>query len=243
MKKTAIFLICQCASALLWSQVGLSNQVLGCFGAHESAGAEFEWSHTGGEAVINSLNSASYKLTQGFHQPRSAGGLFFELELGMTTCATSSDGYAMVIAVRGCEPPYEIVWSNGVTGARNERLTTGFQSVTVRAGDCELIREFEIVSDPNGACILRFFNAFSPNADGINDTWQIENVHLPEFRSNEVEIFNRWGQPVWSGRDYNNTSVVWDGKTQKGKELPVSTYFFVATFGGTVHKGYIELTR
>ncbi len=243
MKKAAVFTIFQFACLLMWAQVELSNQVLGCFGATETAGSNIEWSYTGGEVLISTLSASSYTLTQGFHQPGSLGGLFFELELGMTTCPTSSDGFAMVIDVRGCNPPYEIIWSNGVTGASNERLTAGFQSVTVRTADCELIRDFEIVSDPNGACVLRFFNAFSPNADGINDTWHIENVQLPEFRSNEVEIFNRWGQVVWSARDYNNTSVVWDGRTQQGNELPNSTYFFVATFGSTIHKGYIELTK
>lgn len=233
------------ASHLCLGQVGLSRQVIGCFGASSNLNQNKAVAYTGGEAIIGTAASESYFLTQGFHQPRSASvTLFFDITTGPTSCPTSSDGTASVIGIAGCMPPYEVSWSNGVSGAQNERLTAGFHTVTVTSADgCEGILEFETAADPDGNCRLRFFNAFSPNGDGKNDVWEIENIALTEFSSNSVEIFNRWGQTVWKGNNYNNRDVVWAGKTLNGNDLPDGTYFFMAEVAGVSHKGYIELTK
>ncbi|MCA1750333.1 MAG: gliding motility-associated C-terminal domain-containing protein [Flavobacteriales bacterium] len=232
-------------SGMCLAQSGLSRQVIGCFGAGSDLNQSRAVAFTGGEAIIGTVASESYVLTQGFHQPRSASmTLFFEITTGPTSCPTSSDGTASVIGITGCTPPYEVSWSNGVSGAQNERLTAGFHTVTVTSADgCERILEFETVADPDGNCLLRFFNAFSPNGDRKNDVWEIENITLPEFSSNSVEIFNRWGQTVWKGSNYNNRDVVWAGETLNGNALPDGTYFFMAEVAGVSHKGYIELTK
>lgn len=224
------------------AQVELSRQVIGGAGGSVVYGGNALWQYTLGEPVVSTIAQGPYALTQGFHQPGASGFLRFELELGFASCPTSTDGFAQVLALAGCEPPYTIVWSNGVTGPVNDRLSAGLHSVTVAAAGCEVERSFEILADPDGNCILRFFNAFSPNGDGINDTWQIENIHLPEFRNNEVHIFNRWGQEVWSGRNYDNAQVVWDGRGKGGNRLPPATYFYTADVAGVMFKGYIEIT-
>jgi gliding motility-associated-like protein len=64
-------------------------------------------------------------------------------------------------------------------------------------------------------------NAFSPNGDGQNDTWQLDN--LADYPGAKVEVFNRYGQLVYSSRGYKTP---WDG-TSKGKPLPVATYYYV----------------
>jgi len=225
-------------------QPTLGRHVVGCFGAGSQLNQKTSVAYTGGEAVVGTVASQSYVLTQGFHQPKPASVLVYDLVTGPASCPTSSDGSASVIAISGCEPPYEIMWSNGVSGVETNRLTAGFQTVTVTSADgCERTFEFETLADPNGTCKLRFFNAFSPNGDGVNDFWEIENITLPEFRPNTVEVFNRWGQPVWKGDDYNNRDVAWTGQTLNGNALPDGTYFFTAEVAGVSHKGYIELTK
>jgi gliding motility-associated-like protein len=64
--------------------------------------------------------------------------------------------------------------------------------------------------------------AFTPNGDGINDTWNIEG--LETYRNASVRIYNRWGALVYSktGSYFND----WDG-TNNGKELPNGTYYYV----------------
>jgi gliding motility-associated-like protein len=67
-------------------------------------------------------------------------------------------------------------------------------------------------------------NAFTPNGDGINDTWTIGG--LDTYRNAVLRIYNRWGQVVYTNSgSYNND---WDG-TRNGKNLPVGTYYYVIT--------------
>lgn len=64
-------------------------------------------------------------------------------------------------------------------------------------------------------------NAFSPNGDGINDTWVI--THLTDYQGNVVEVFNRYGQRVHHSTGYGTP---WDGKVN-GNPLPVGVYYYI----------------
>jgi gliding motility-associated-like protein len=225
------------------AQVVITNQVIGSSGNTASIGINRSWAYTLGEAIIGTANYDGLILTQGFHQPKPKGQLQFEIIFNSASCPSSTDGDASVFGVSGCTPPYTITWSNGQTGNQADRLSPGLYSVTVTSIDCELTETFTIEAGPQEDCVLRFFNAFSPNGDAINETWNIENILLPEFRENKVEIFNRWGQPIWSGNNYNNADISWDGNSSNGAELPAATYFYIAEIGGVVYKGFIELTR
>jgi gliding motility-associated-like protein len=64
-------------------------------------------------------------------------------------------------------------------------------------------------------------NGITPNGDGANDTWVIRNMeYYPEA---QVEIFNRWGNKVFSSTGYARP---WDG-TLNGQPLPVAAYYYV----------------
>jgi gliding motility-associated-like protein len=64
-------------------------------------------------------------------------------------------------------------------------------------------------------------NAFSPNGDLSNDTWEI--VGISNYPESRVEIFNRWGDKVYEKSGYDNS---WDG-TFNGKLLPGGVYYFI----------------
>jgi gliding motility-associated-like protein len=64
-------------------------------------------------------------------------------------------------------------------------------------------------------------NVFSPNGDGINDTWIIAN--LSAYPGATVDVFNRYGQLVFHS---GNSNKAWDG-TFNGKPLPVGTYYYI----------------
>lgn len=64
-------------------------------------------------------------------------------------------------------------------------------------------------------------NAFSPNGDGINDTWNIS--HLRDYPDCTIDVFNRNGQPVYHSEGYGKE---WDG-TYDNKPLPVGTYYYI----------------
>jgi len=67
------------------------------------------------------------------------------------------------------------------------------------------------------------YNSFSPNDDGINDYWDIDNAeYYPDII---VEVFNRWGEKLFSSRGYT-AEKRWDGY-YKGKKVPIGTYYYV----------------
>ena len=56
-------------------------------------------------------------------------------------------------------------------------------------------------------------NVFSPNADGINDSFQGYGFGLLKY---EMVIFDRWGNEIYRTKDYN---YPWDGTANNGKYM------------------------
>jgi gliding motility-associated-like protein len=71
--------------------------------------------------------------------------------------------------------------------------------------------------------------AFSPNGDGLYDTFVIEGVSDKKV---SLKIFNRWGNLVYKNADYKND---WNGTgnegLHQGENLPDGTYYYVVDFG------------
>lgn len=91
---------------------------------------------------------------------------------------------------------------------------------------------------------------FSPDGDGINEYWHIENIEY--YPENVVIIYNRWGDAVFRIENYDNGSKVFRGdanlKTKMGAgRLPSGTYFFeIQIEGETIlkkTKGYVVIKR
>jgi gliding motility-associated-like protein len=82
-------------------------------------------------------------------------------------------------------------------------------------------------------------NAFSPNGDGIHDTWQI--LHLNDYPNSRVQIYTRAGQLIYQSVGF---ATPWDG-TNKGQPLPIGTYYYIIQpgNGSDVIKGSITLLR
>jgi len=82
-------------------------------------------------------------------------------------------------------------------------------------------------------------NTFTPNGDGINDTWEIK--YLNEYPNVTVEIFNRYGTKVFFSNGYPKP---WDGQTN-GNGLPVGTYYYIISpnSGRKPIAGYVTIIR
>ena len=84
-------------------------------------------------------------------------------------------------------------------------------------------------------------NAFTPNSDGKNDRWQIPGMAIyPEAR---VTVYNRWGQVVYSAKNYYETP--WDG-SYKGKQQPTGSFVYsidLAAYQKPNLKGTVTLIR
>ncbi|UTW60786.1 gliding motility-associated C-terminal domain-containing protein [bacterium SCSIO 12741] len=82
---------------------------------------------------------------------------------------------------------------------------------------------------------------FSPNGDGVNDTWVVPGIEA--FTSSELYIYNRWGDLIYSASPYENE---WEGQTNTGllggDRVGDGTYYYVLiTNGGEPLKGTIEM--
>lgn len=101
-----------------------------------------------------------------------------------------------------------------------------------------------VTSDPINVVLeisdLDIPEGFSPNGDGKNDFFRINNIQFSP--DNQLTILNRWGSQVFQMQGYDNT---WNGHDQQGKELSDGTYFYVLELnnGQNPITGYIILNR
>ena len=97
-------------------------------------------------------------------------------------------------------------------------------------------------------CDVVIPDGFSPNNDGINDTFEIPNLAIlyPNFK---LEIYNRYGSLVYTG---TINKANWEGTTtEKGlnlgdKLLPTGVYFYILDFKDGTRKaiqGRVYLNR
>ena len=84
---------------------------------------------------------------------------------------------------------------------------------------------------------FEFPNVITTNGDGINDLFEIENLQ----ENTEVIILNRWGNVVFSAKNYQNN---WDGKDTSGYELTDGVYFYkYTTESGNTGHGFVTIIR
>jgi gliding motility-associated-like protein len=100
-----------------------------------------------------------------------------------------------------------------------ENLSSGYHTIIVRdkngCGD----------SDPIEALIINYPKYFTPNGDGIHDTWNI--FGLAENQQNaKITIYDRHGKLL---KQISPSGLGWDGK-YNGAELPSSDYWFTVRY-------------
>ncbi|MBL7883356.1 MAG: gliding motility-associated C-terminal domain-containing protein [Bacteroidia bacterium] len=149
--------------------------------------------------------------------------VFAQINVTVTTtniaCNNTSLG-KIELSVLGINPPFSFEWSSGQTTPTIESLQAGIYAVTVsdNAGnDTSLsvqivVRECEMIPE-----II-----FTPNGDGYNDTWFIQNSQY--FSDALVQVFDRLGQLVY---EHQGKYESWDGKNLLGVPLPDASYFFI----------------
>ncbi len=111
---------------------------------------------------------------------------------------------------------------------------------------CESRYRLPVMADLTACGALVFPDGFSPNGDGVNDRYEVENMAFlyPDF---VLEIYNRYGNLVYKG---NAGTALFDGTSNQSRlvtkgDLPVGVYFYIANFNdGTKSKqGRLYLSR
>jgi len=141
------------------------------------------------------------------------------------SCIGNTDGEIELIVLGGTQPYY--VYYNGYTSPITyiTGLAEGHYYVEVIDDrGCAYTVGNLVLEDTPIDCI-QVPNAFTPNGDGVNDTFIIQNIHL--FPDALIKIYNRWGQFLWQG----NYDEEWDGM-YNGKFVPTGTYIYVIELFG-----------
>lgn len=99
------------------------------------------------------------------------------------------------------------------------RTTTTYTFTTKTAEGCTCIDRVTVRVVP----LIKIPNTFTPNQDGTNDIWIIENTEL--YDEVELNVFNRWGDKVYYKKDYKAGTDEWTGGS-----LPPATYYYVLRF-------------
>lgn len=136
-------------------------------------------------------------------------------------------------------------WQNaeGIIGATNNAdllvrpdKTTVYSVTVTNGGGCSSTMQFTLSLKDNYDLVI-VSNLLSPNGDGINDYWIIENIDL--YPENEVKVFDKSGRLIFNKKGYRND---WDGKVS-GKLLQEDTYYYLIDFGvgQPKKKGFITM--
>lgn len=201
--------------------------------------------YTIGEALIKTLKRNNAVFTQGFHQPlyefKTDTSDFMVTFIAENTCKEIPTGSIELSAVAGTEP-YTYTWKDGYTSDTpflREDVAAGIYSVDVSDANGNTITlNIEILETEE--CI-KVYTGVTPNGDGNNDYWHIENID--KFDNNEVQVYSRWGNLVWEGTNYDNVAIRWEGFDKSNQRLPDATYFYVIKGNAdVVLRGWVELT-
>jgi gliding motility-associated-like protein len=109
-------------------------------------------------------------------------------------------------------------------------LVTTTYTLSAGSGGCASSDQVTVTVRP----AIRIPNAFTPNGDGRDDTWQIE--FIEQFPDNTVNVFNRWGNKIFSATNYSRANE-WRGDIN-GQPAPVGTYYYVVVTKGPLGKSY-----
>lgn len=137
------------------------------------------------------------------------------------SCRGNNDG-EIILTPYGGISPYSYRFGNYVVDTSFiSKLIEGEYLVEITdSNDCVLSLGTIVLEDTPVDCI-KIPNAFTPNGDGLNDTWEIQGWNI--FPGAILWVYNRWGQPMYEAE---GGEPFWDGK-YKGNLVPAGNYVYV----------------
>ena len=88
--------------------------------------------------------------------------------------------------------------------------------------------------------VLGIPNFFTPNADGVNDFWNMHGVSINHYPNTEIQIFDRYGKLI---KIFKPATDHWDG-TYNNKPLPSTDYWYILKLdNGKTYKSNFSLKR
>lgn len=154
-----------------------------------------------------------------------------------------------VLIAEPSDPSYTFVWKDalGAPVGTNSNIFNVSQYVANLSGEPQYPLNFTVTISTATGCqnvkpvtvestFCDIQKGISPNNDGKNDYFD-----LAGFNVKKLSIFNRYGTEVYSRSNYTNQ---WRGQSNKDKELPDGTYYYVIERSGVPSKtGWIQINR
>ncbi len=186
-----------------------------------------------------SLNNTSFAgSTNEFFIPVGA----FTVKSSRTTTSAKTPLFTNLFGPGYDNPYFEIkdnilFWSSA-DPAKGKDTFLILAQVLDRKGN-NLTKFFEIKRTRPEFSALTVTNTFSPNGDGLNETWGVPGIRF--YEGARISIYDRGGVRLFYTE---NPDVRWDG-TFEGKAMPVGTYFWTIEIGekGEMRKGMLNLIR
>ncbi|WP_147383342.1 Ig-like domain-containing protein [Pontibacter oryzae] len=164
------------------------------------------------QQVSQSCASERHPVTVKVTEPQLNAGPDVTIVKGRSTQLSASGGVTYTWSpAEGMDNP------NIANPTVTPEKTTVYKVTATTEGGCTFSDEVVVTVLP----FVDIPNTFTPNQDGINDTWEIADID--KYTSCKVQVFNQWGNLVFSSEGYKQP---WDGR-QNGKPLPMATYYYI----------------
>ena len=143
------------------------------------------------------------------------------------------DGVSNALDMCSDSPEDEAVNSNGCSVSQIDADEDGIQdsldNCPNQYNPGQEDRDSDGLGDVCDTVELNVSQSFTPNGDGINDTWVIYNIE--NYPNSLISVYNSWGKKVFSVRNYQND---WDGQFKSlNNTLPdAGSYYFQIDFDG-----------
>ncbi|WP_413512533.1 gliding motility-associated C-terminal domain-containing protein [Myroides odoratus] len=196
-------------------------------------GPSFFENHKATTGVIKQLNTAEYWKLEGKLKTPATVILSLTWDEHTTVLDLLKDPENELHIVRWDEKQQLWVDEGGVVDMSSRTVTTpaeikDFGYFTLATVKTDFILEGDVV----------IYNLVTPDGDGKNDYFIIENIR--KYPNNRVEIYNRWGVKVYETTNYDplgdGSTNVFTGYSEgkvtidKKKKLPSGTYYYVVTY-------------
>lgn len=200
-------------------------------------GLIYQWSTGDNTQAINVAQSGHYSVTVTSHLSNDCNGtddIYLRIipapDFNMQDEEICSHEKLIIPGIMNLHPEHIISWSpsgSSMIPLVLGDLTPGEYDYTLLVEGCDIYSKTITVTVLD--CELVVPNVFTPNGDGYNDKFIIEN--LEHYRNSYMVIYNRWGNKVYESNDYANNW--WDGAN-----CSEGVYFYVLYITDGLEKQY-----
>jgi gliding motility-associated-like protein len=199
--------------------------------------------YTFGEAGLHEVRLIAYAAGGCSDEVTYTAEVYARPEVTLTSDTLISRGYEVPLLAQG-GVSYSWLPNDGTLNninvpnptARPFETTTYTVTVTNARG-CTSTKEVTIYVEDDFK--VSASNVLTPDGNGKNDTWVIENIDA--YGEANVTVYDRWGNLIYEATNYQND---WGG-TRNNDILPDGTYYYTIRFNSSdeVYRGALTIIR